>query len=304
MTARLDLGSFRARYLIPAVAGNIVKLHRAGNDWKACCPFHVDRSPSFTIYDGGQRFRCFGCGAAGDVLDFVQRTHRVGLREAAAILDGGTLPIVAVAQSPAIAANDDRTGEALAIWEGAENASGTPAESYLRSRRLSLPLPPSIRFKRLPYGKSGPSHPVLVALVTDPNDNPIGIQRTYLNAAGTGKAAVAKPKLSLGKMSGGAIRLARASETIVVCEGLEDGLSVQQALGVSTWATAGTGGLTALQLPPCVQNVVIAADNDDAGNSAAKAAAVRFASEGRSSRIIRPLEPFKDFNDELRGVSR
>jgi len=168
----------------------------------------------------------------------------------------------------------------------------------------SLPLPPSIRFTRLPYGKSGSSHPVLVALVTDTNDNPTGIQRTYLNAAGTGKAAVAKPKLSLGKVSGGAIRLGAVAATVVVCEGLEDGLSVQQALGVSTWATAGTGGLTALRLPPSVRRVVVAADNDDAGNTAAQAAVERFARDGVASRIIRPLEPFKDFNAELCGVRR
>ena len=302
MNARLDLGSVRSRHPIPGIAAGIVKLRRAGNEWKACCPFHADRSPSFTVYDGGRRFRCFGCGAAGDVLDFVQRVHRVGLREAVAMLDGGALPIATIAAGGAAEPNDDRTGEALAIWDSAENAAGTLAEGYLRSRRLELPLPPTIRFTRLPYGKSGPLHPALVALVTDEGDRPIGIQRTYLNAAGTGKAAVAKPKLSLGRMSGGSIRLAPASATVVICEGLEDGLSVQQALGIPTWATAGTGGLTALELPPRVRHVVIAADNDDAGDNAAHAAAARFASEQRSSRIIRPLEPFKDFNAELCGT--
>ena len=302
MNARLDLGSVRSRHPIPGIAAGIVRLRKAGREWKACCPFHADRSPSFTIYDGGRRFRCFGCGAAGDVLDFVQRVHRVGLREAVAMLDGGALPVAAVAVGKASEPKGDRTGEALAIWDSAENAAGTLAEGYLRSRRLKLPLPPTIRFTRLPYGKSGPLHPVLVALVTDAHDRPAGIQRTYLNAAGTGKAAVAKPKLSLGRMSGGSIRLAPASATVVICEGLEDGFSVRQALGVPTWAAAGTGGLTALQLPPRVRHVVIAADNDDAGSSAAHAAAARFASEQRSSRIIRPLEPFKDFNAELCGV--
>lgn len=297
-------GVKRSHSLVSAAQGAGIRLRRAGREWKACCPFHPDKSPSFTIYDEGQRFRCFGCGAAGDVLDFVQRAHHVGLRDAVAMLDGGTLPIASSPTVPPAEPKCDRTGEALAIWAAAENVIGTEAESYLRSRRLMLPIPPCIRFTRLPYGKSGRLHPVMLALVTDAEDRPIGIQRTYLNAAGTGKAAVAKPKLSLGRIAGGAIRLAPASPTLVICEGLEDGLSVQQGLGIATWATAGTGGMVALQLHPSVRAVVIAADNDEPGRLAASAAAHGFATTGRTCRIIRPLDGFKDFNDELRGAGR
>ncbi|MBD3747670.1 MAG: virulence-associated protein E, partial [Sphingopyxis terrae] len=46
-----------------------VKLIRAGNELKGCCPFHADRSPSFTIFAGGERFHCFGCGAHGNAID-------------------------------------------------------------------------------------------------------------------------------------------------------------------------------------------------------------------------------------------
>lgn len=70
---RLDLDAIRREYPLPAIAGKLVALRQAGAEFKACCPFHADRSPSFTIFSGGQRFHCFGCGAAGDVLDFVQR---------------------------------------------------------------------------------------------------------------------------------------------------------------------------------------------------------------------------------------
>ena len=302
VNARLDLQSVRARHPIPGIAGSIVKLQRAGNEWKACCPFHPDRSPSFTIYDGGQRFCCFGCGAAGDVLDFVQRTHRVGLREAVALLEGGNLPATTFTPPAKPAERVARDDEALALWRAAQAPEGTLAQSYLASRGIMCRLPQSVRFARLPYGVRGACHPVLLALVTDAHDRPIGIQRTFLNAAGTGKAAVPKPKLSLGRIAGGAIRLAPPSATLVIAEGLEDALSVQQSLGMATWATAGTGGMVALQLPPGVRNVVIAADNDDAGERAARTAADRFAGEGRKCRIIRPMEGFKDFNAELMGA--
>jgi DNA primase len=304
MLARLDLEAVRARNPIPTIAGAFVKLRPASREWTGCCPFHSDRSPSFTVFNGGRRFHCFGCGAAGDVIDFVARAHGVGFREAVAMLGDGGLPFVSIPDVPAAPARDNRQDEALAIWRDAVEAAGTPAESYLRSRGLICPLPPSIRFAGLPYGKSGPVHPALVALVTGSENRPTGIQRTFLNPAGTGKAAVPKPKLSLGRVAGGAIRLAPATDCVVVCEGLEDGLSLQQSLSFPTWATAGTGGLLALDLPQSVRDVVIAADSDEAGEKAAMAAAERFAGQGRKVRVIRPLAGFKDFNDELRGIER
>ncbi|MEO6248907.1 MAG: CHC2 zinc finger domain-containing protein [Sphingomicrobium sp.] len=94
MTGLLDLAAIRASHPLPAIVAASVKLIRAGNEWKTCCPFHEDRSPSLTIFDGGQRYHCFGCGASGDVLDWMQRLHSVGLKEAAAMLDGGQVPVV------------------------------------------------------------------------------------------------------------------------------------------------------------------------------------------------------------------
>ena len=71
MTALMNLEEIRAANPLPSVAGGVVKLKRAGGEWKACCPFHSEKTPSFTIYGNGRRFMCFGCGAEGDVFDFV-----------------------------------------------------------------------------------------------------------------------------------------------------------------------------------------------------------------------------------------
>lgn len=62
--------------------------------------------------------------------------------------------------------------------------------------------------------------------------------------------------------------------------------------------------LAAMSLPPIVSSVIIAADNDAAGEQAAWRAAERFASEGRQVRIMRPDPTFKDWNDQLRGIAR
>ncbi len=294
----IDLDMIRASHPLPAAVGASVKLIRAGNEWKACCPFHADRSPSFTIFDGGERFYCFGCGAGGDVLDYIQRVHGITLREAAAMLDGGNLPMVV---QPALPPEPERdtTAEAIAIWRAAGPIAGTPAEAYLRGRGLDLRLPESLRFARLRYGSK--SLPCLVALIANGQDKIGGIQRTFVREDGTGKADVPAAKLSLGRVRGGAIRLAPAAGELIVTGGVEDGLTLQQELGRAVWAATGEGNMANLVLPAGVKSVIIGADRDDSGDAHASRAAQTYAEQDRAVRIIRPYAPHKDFNSELQG---
>lgn len=303
--APLDLPAIRAANPLPGVvAGAGVQLKKVGTSGEmvGCCPFHSERSASFTIYAGGRRFHCFGCGATGDVLDFVQARYGVGLVEAAAMLGAESLPVVEMPKLEAIE-QEDRTAEALTIWEAAQPACGTLTEHYLNSRGLHLPVPPCIRFTGLRYGKFGREYPCLIAAVTGPDGNLSGIQRTYLADHGEGKADVPKPKLSLGKVAGGAIRLAEPEGELVVTEGLEDGLTLAQELHRSVWVACGTTMLPAIQFPPSVDRVLIGADADEAGREAADIAATVFTHKGLSVRVMFPLEGFKDFNAELQGVA-
>ena len=69
-----------------------VKLEKDGYEYIACCPFHAEDTPSFTIFTGKdkvERFHCFGCGERGDVVDFVRGIKGVDLKEAIKILGGG-----------------------------------------------------------------------------------------------------------------------------------------------------------------------------------------------------------------------
>lgn len=295
---RLDLDEIRRNHLLPGIVASSVKLVQSGKEWKACCPFHSDKSPSFTIFKGGQRFHCFGCGASGDVFEYLTRLHGVDFRTAADMLTGGNLPSVFVAPSP-VDDGKDRIDEARAIWRAAVPAAGTLVEAYLRSRGLDLPIPESIRFTSLPYGSRGPEHPVLVAAVASADSKLTGIQRTYLRPDGTGKADVPKAKLSLGRVSGGAIRLAPCSRSLIVCEGLEDGLTLQQEIGRATWVAAGASMLPNMIFPAGVEAVSIGGDNDEAGEVAARKAAECFAHRGLKTRVFFPVGA-KDFNDEIR----
>ena len=236
------------------------------------------------------------------MLDFVQRAYAVSLPEAARMLKAGEVAKLALPKL-APAEQTNRTPEALSIWNKARPAAGTVAEAYLAFRGILPPFPSDLRFLGLPYGNLGPL-PCLVTAVRDVAGEVIGIQRIWLAHDGRGKADVPKPKLSLGQVKGGAIRLGDLDSTgfLTVCEGPEDGLSLLDMLGGPVWVAAGASFLPAMQFPPDVRSIVIGADNDPAGRSAADDAARAYAERGLSVRIIRPLEWAKDFNDELRGA--
>lgn len=74
------LDELRARTPLSAVIGRRVRLARSGRQWKGCCPFHGEKSPSFYVYD--DHFHCFGCGAHGDAIGFVMQSQGAGFMEA------------------------------------------------------------------------------------------------------------------------------------------------------------------------------------------------------------------------------
>jgi DNA primase len=316
--ARIVAG-IRDRFPLSGVASKAgVKLHRAGNELKACCPFHADRTPSFTIYADDRRAHCFGCGWSGDVLDFVRQAYGVKLPGAIDMLDGGALRELEQQRAPAKPKADMRP-VAQRIVNGSVPIEGTPAAVYLRSRGITTDLPHTLRFARLAPPKidgngllaaNGPGLlPTLIAIVTNPIGDLVGLQRTYLTEDGR-KAAVKatdtdrnpKVKYSLGNVVGGSIQLGPPSASMLVTEGLEDGLTLAQALGRSVWVAAGTSMMPQMAFAPVTRAVVIGADGDDAGAVAAAKAAEAFAAAGLATRIMRPTPPYKDFNAELMGV--
>jgi DNA primase len=65
------LDELRTRTLLSALVGRSVKLTRAGREFKACCPFHNEKTPSFWVNDEKAFYHCFGCGAHGDAIRFL-----------------------------------------------------------------------------------------------------------------------------------------------------------------------------------------------------------------------------------------
>lgn len=300
---RLDLDAIRRDNPLPdVVAGAGVELKRAGREWKACCPFHSERTPSFFILSGGERAYCHGCGWTGDVLDFVQDLHGVGFREAAEMLSADTMATASLPRvtMPKLKAGPDKSEtreQALAIWRSAQPIEGTLAETYLRSRAITCELPPSLRYAELPYN-DGAAHPCLVACISSPDGPLQGIQRTYLAPDGSGKANVKTAKKCLGSVSGGAIRLGPVSSDMILCSGAEDGLSLLQELGRSVWAVPGDSNLTSVRFPDAVRSVAIGGDNDASGRRNANNAAQTYYERGLEARYFFPAIG-KDFNEQL-----
>lgn len=87
-----DIERIRREVSLPATVQSFgVQIQADGNEFEACCPLHGENTPSFTLFagkDGVWRFHCFGCGAGGDVIDFVEKLQGVDTKEAIAILGG------------------------------------------------------------------------------------------------------------------------------------------------------------------------------------------------------------------------
>jgi DNA primase len=81
------LEELRTRLQVSDVVGKRVPLQRSTKgEFKACCPFHKEKTPSFTVNDQKGFFYCFGCGATGDVISFVMQHDRLSFMEAIEML--------------------------------------------------------------------------------------------------------------------------------------------------------------------------------------------------------------------------
>lgn len=80
------LSELRARTDIESVISPYVNLSKRGRLVKGLCPFHNEKTPSFTIYTDSQSFFCFGCGAGGDAITFIRRIENLDYVEAVKVL--------------------------------------------------------------------------------------------------------------------------------------------------------------------------------------------------------------------------
>ena len=76
----------KARCGIASVIGDYIKIQPSGQNYKALCPFHVEKTPSFHISTAKQVYKCFGCGEGGDVINFVMKMENLDFMDAVRLL--------------------------------------------------------------------------------------------------------------------------------------------------------------------------------------------------------------------------
>lgn len=137
------LDELRARISLAGVIGRRVRLTRKGREHMGLCPFHNEKTPSFTVVEDKGFYHCFGCGAHGDVISFVMQTEGLSFPEAVEKLAGEAGLSVPVA-SPRQRAEEERRKSLTEVTEAAcrffqaelEGAGGAAGRRYLEGRGL------------------------------------------------------------------------------------------------------------------------------------------------------------------------
>jgi putative DNA primase/helicase len=258
----------------------------------ACDRGPRDRALGVTRNDDGSFVaRCFRC-------DFVEL-----LRDAARITRTGT-PTV----RPAQVKHETLSNFGRELWAACRALAGE-ARAYLEHRRCVIPpRDGDLRWHpSLKHPPSGTIGPALVGLVTHAvTAQPLTLHRTWIRADGN-KAALDPPRMLLGghRKAGGVVRLwadEAVSVGLGVAEGIESALSLAHAYQ-PVWACIDAGNLAAFPVLPGIESLLVAADHDEAGISAARLCAQRWANAEREVAIAMPPTPKSDLNDLARRAA-
>jgi DNA primase len=138
------LDELRQRIALSSFAARRIKLIRAGREYKACCPFHNEKTPSFYINDAKQFYHCFGCGAHGDIVNLAMRLDGLSFPEAIETL-AAQAGLSVPQDTPQERAHFDREKRLFDLMEAATcwfeeqlfTPAGTEGLAYLRRRGLN-----------------------------------------------------------------------------------------------------------------------------------------------------------------------
>lgn len=216
-------------------------------------------------------------------------------------------PVPALAGSPEAARR---------LFGMAQPIAGTLAAVYLASRGLTLTGDlGALRYHPHCWRRPEPADaapddttplrdawPALIAAVTDAAGVLTGVQRTWLDPSGQGKAPVATPRRALGLLLGHAVRFpgrAADGDVLAAGEGIETVLSLRATLpGLPLAACLSAGHLAGLTLPPGLRRLYVVRDNDAAGRHADAVLTARATAAGVAVHTLAPV--LGDCNDDLR----
>lgn len=314
--------------VVDIVSRKVALKHGSGAEYAGLCPFHNERSPSFTVNAKKGFYHCFGCGEHGDVIAFVMRFNSLDFKAAVDLLESENGLRLFEASTPpparpAVRQSEDAWKEkkVAVIWaQTVELRPDGVVDRYLRGRGLLPPAergdgdpavnagwPVDLRFHAdLWHGPSKAALPAMVAAYRDSAGKPVAVHRTYLRVTGVGvtKAGTGQDKMHLGSRKGAFIRLSTFTDRMVGGEGIETTLAAMQLFKRPGLAFGSADAMEAIELPFVVSDFIYAADWNARSRTGERAAfkGAKLNAVGRTIAVkvpnLRHLEK-ADFNDVL-----
>lgn len=271
------------------------------------CPLCGDGKDRFRFDDkeGRGTYICNVCGAGdGATLakKFTGESFATVMKRVDAILGATALKTEFVPQQ---SRQDSGPADFMALWSlGKPVTVRDTAGRYLSTRGLVLPDGDALRFVPRGFDGSGGTHPMMAALLTDPEGTPGQLHRTFLRPDGQGKALIATPRgFMRGQVpAGAAVRLYRYERgSLGIAEGIETAIAASMLHDMPVWSALDAGKLAKWQPPAQCRSVVIFADNDAHGKGVecAETLCSRLTMEGLQVTIRAPEAVGEDWNDVL-----
>ncbi len=304
------------------IVGNYIELKKSGANYKANCPFHGEKTPSFVVSPSKQIYHCFGCGVGGDGIKFVMETEKLTYPEAIEKIASMYNFSLQYTQGSSDYSESKRVLESVQKWYVKNLDFNDFAKKYLHERGISnssieafeigyvsksqevmnflnsnlFPLPQAEEAGIIAHGERGEFYARLVERITFPiyssNGSIVGFGgRTLSNHPAK---YINSPQTKLFNKSRLLYGYHRAKETIyaskklIVCEGYLDVIMFHQAGFHEAVATLGTA-LTAEHLPLLRKGnpeIILAYDGDKAGVAAALKAAQMLSSGGFDGGVV------------------
>jgi hypothetical protein len=327
----------RARVAMSRVVESIfkVKLTKASShEWTMLCPYHSEKTPSFTVNDKKGFCHCFGCGAHYDAVKLVMKHQGLGFQATVELLESqnGITNLKAATPAPpkpaAQQAEDvDKAKAVERIWkETVEIRVGSVVDRFLRGRGLLPPAeygfgdaavnagwPVDLRFAaELWHGQEKCRMPGMVAAMRKPDGRLSAVHRTYLKVTGVAVTAAGtkRDKAMYGDVRGAFIRLAEDQTRMLGGEGIVTSLSAMQLFRRAGIAFGTAGAMERIEPPFVCDDFLYAADweaESRVGERSAWKGAKKFGT-GRRVVVKVPMLSRRghdkaDFNDELQAAA-
>jgi len=293
------------------VVGNYIELKKAGANYKACCPFHGEKTASLVVSPAKQIYHCFGCGAGGDAIKFVMELEKLSYPEAIEKLASSVNFALSYTKSGNSDYSDSkRVLESLESWYKVSLDNNQVATKYLHDRgvsqnsierfgigytpsggevlsrlnALSLPMPQCVESGAVATGEDGRYYARLVERITFPIYSSAGAIVGFGGRTISNHPAkyINSPQTKLFNKSRLLYGYSQAKDSIyknkqiIICEGYLDVVMLHQGGFTEAVATMGTA-LTSEHLPLLRKGepkIILAYDGDKAGVAAALKGAV------------------------------